>query len=114
MDVSVMVAWVAYLVGLGTATAFFVLYLGWIQIWRHRPPLEEPGTARARRFILTLTGLLAVRWVGGIITLIVTSSHPPVAFPGPASNVVSALLQVYLLVLLVQEKRDARKEGELR
>lgn len=111
MDTTIVVAWVAYLVGLGTAAAFFTLYLGWIKIWRRRPPEEEPGTARARRFILTLTGLLAVRWVGGIATLVITSGHPPVAFPGPASNVVSALLQIYLLVLLVQERRDDRGEA---
>jgi hypothetical protein len=112
MDTSIVVAWVAYLVGLSTAAVFFALYLGWIQIWRRRPPLEEPGTVRARRFILTLTGLLAVKWVGGIATLAVTDSHPSAAFPGPASNVISALLQIYLLVLLVQEwKDDKRKEA---
>lgn len=111
MDTTVVVAWVAYLVGLGTAIAFFALYLGWIKIWRRRPPTEEPGTVRARRFILTLTGLLAVRWIGGIVTLAATHGHPPVAFPGPASNIVSALLQIYLLVLLVQERRDDQERA---
>jgi hypothetical protein len=114
VDVSVAVAWVAYILGIITVAVFLVDYLAMIKIWRPRPVDERPGVRRARRFILLLTGALALRYASGLATLIVTGGHPNTSTPSVVGAVLGVVVQVALVVMLQLEKRDARREAARR
>jgi hypothetical protein len=110
-DTTIAVAsWAFYLLGVVTAAVFLVTYLVGIRFWRPRPPGERPGTVRARRFILALTCALSLRYVTGLAQLISTGGHPADAPPALLGSFLGVLVQVYLLVLLVQQRREDKVE----
>jgi len=69
---------------------------------------------RARRFILTLTFALLLRYVTGVFNLVATSGHPADSPPAFLGGVLSVVVQLWLLWLLIQERREAQKEDETR
>lgn len=108
------IAWVAYILGIITVAVFLVDYLAMIKVWRPRPTNERPGVRRARWFILALTGALALRYVSGLATLVVTAGHPSTAVPSVVGAVLGVVVQVALVVMLQLEKRDTRREAARR
>lgn len=108
------ISWVVFIAGLVTACTFLTTYLVGIRIWRARPPLEEPGTRRARRFILALTLALMLRYATGVANLIATGGHPADSVPAVTGSVLSVFVQIYLLVLLVQQRRDDEAKAAAR
>lgn len=104
------VAWIAYVVGLVASVTFVVVYLADIR-WRLPRPRNEPKTTkRARRVLLSLAGALAVRYVSGIIDLVVSHNAPHDTLPAVTGGVVAAALMVYLIVLWWQDRIDQRRE----
>lgn len=110
---TVAIAWTTYLAGLVTATAFVVLYLHWIRLWRPRPDYEKPATVRARRFILTLTAAFYLRYVTGIVSLVVSGTHPTDALPNILGGVLTVVVQLWLLYLLIKDRVETKREGRL-
>lgn len=105
MTTAAIVSWAAYLVGLGAFLAFITIWLRRVRPWRRRPG-EPGGVKRARVFLLTLATLLAVHYVRSLAGLIVTRGQPDYAPWAVVGSVISALLQVWLLWLLLKQPDD--------
>jgi hypothetical protein len=99
------VSWAAYLVGLGSFVAFLGIWLYRVRPWYRRA--GEPGQVRrARVFLLVLSSALGVRYATGVVNLIVTHSQPADAPPAVVGSALGALIQVWLLWLLLRQPDD--------
>lgn len=105
MTTAAVISWAAYLVGLGAFVAFITIWLRRVRPWRRRPG-EPGGVKRARVFLLTLTIALGVRYASGIANLVATHGHPADAPPAIVGSVLGALVQVWLLWLLLKQPDD--------
>lgn len=99
------ISWLAYLTGLGSFIAFLGIWLHRVKPWHRRA--GEPGQIRrARVFLLALSSALGVRYAAGVAHLIVTHSQPADAPPAVVGSMLGALIQVWLLWLLLKQPDD--------